>query len=563
LLRLTSIITAGAALALPSWSGAMDAEFPRSGVVEVPPPTIGPAEGPETLIPTQNVNATQNGAPQNETTIAADPANPLNLIGGTNDYRYGDSEAGIAYSFDGGATWTANTLDAVNTNLGKYSTQGDPAVAAYRNGVFYYAFIDFNRSDDRNRLGVAKTFDGGVTWPQLGVVIDHSGGGSQDFEDKEYIAVDSTGGPFDGNVYVAWTRYPVAGNTHIFFSRSTDGGVTFSAPIAISELGGVQGAAPAVGPRGEVYVAWQQGNTLRLDRSFDGGVTWGNDVFVSAIDPIPSPLPGASFRVNSFPTIAAYRPPFFLQTHVYVAWADDSNGGEGPDVLFKRSTNEGQTWSAPIRVSDDANQSYQWFPWMAVSPSGDIDVVFFDQRETPFSTRYHTFHARSSDGGLSFLPNRRVSDAVSDAVHDGFGGGFIGDYNGVTSPSIGVRPFWTDVRAENENAEGYTDVDDAPIAVADGGHAGSPLRLMAGPNPFERQTEIRFELAEAGPARVAVFDVSGRLLWELARAAWPAGPNAVAWGGRDGEGAALPAGVYVCRIEAGAAREKRKVALIR
>jgi len=552
-----------AAVLGPVWPATAEESVPRrSGVVEIPPPSEEAVDEAGARRPEDNVNATQNGGAQNETSIAADPENPMNLVGGTNDYRYGDSGAGVAYSFDGGATWTANTLDGIDTSLGKYSTQGDPAVVAHRDGVFYYAFIDFNRNDDQNRLGVAKSFDGGVTWPQLGVIIDHTGGGSHDFEDKEYIAVDNTGGPFDGNVYVSWTRFPVSGDSRIFFSRSTDGGLTYSTPVAISDGVGVQGSVPVVGAAGEVYVAWKQSNYIRIDRSTDGGVTWGSDVIVSVIDPIPSPLPGASFRANSFPTLATYRPPGHLVSHVYVAWADESRGGQGPDVLFTRSTNMGQTWSDPIRVSDDTNQSFQWFPWMAVAPSGEIDIVFFDRRETPNTTRYHTYIARSTDDGLTFLPNERVSETISDAVHDGFGGAFIGDYNGLVSTDIGVRPFWTDTRSANGNAEGYTDVT-AVVSADPAVDVPSLFRLHASPNPFGTRTEIRFELPDAGAARVAVFDVSGRKVWELTSPAWRIGPHTVVWDGCDASGAVLPSGVYLYRIESDAAREERKVMRIR
>jgi hypothetical protein len=548
----TVIVATIAVLTLPSAVGAADFEPRRSGVVEVLPPTLEPGSDVESRA-LDNVNVTQNGNPQNETSIAADPQNPMNLLGGTNDYRFGDSDAGVAYSFDGGATWTASTLDGIDSSFGKYTTQGDPALAAY---------IDFNRDDDQNRLAVATSWDGGVTWPQLGVIVDHTGGGSHDFEDKEYIAVDNTGGRFDGNIYVSWSRFFASGDSRIFFSRSIDGGATFSTPMPISDGTGVQGSVPAVGPSGHVYVVWMQENSLRLDKSTDGGVTWGSDVFVSSIDHLPSPLPGADFRVNSFPTIAVDRPFGSLQDLVYVAWADESVGGQGPDVLFRRSVDGGRTWSPSIRVSDDTNESFQWFPWMSVDPDGSIDVVFSDRRENPNSPRYHTYLARSTDYGVSFGANTRLSDTVSDATYDGFGGLFIGDYNGLVSTSLGARPFWTDTRPSNGDAEGYTDLDDI-VGVGDDGAASDPLALLAGPNPFATRTSIRFELADAGPARITLFNTAGRRVWELSRPAWSAGPHAVTWGGRDDAGAELPSGIYVYRIEAGSVRAERKLALIR
>lgn len=199
---------------------------------------------------------------------------------------------------------------------------------------------------------------------------------------------------------------------------------------------------------------------------------------------------------------------------------------------------------------------------MSVDPDGSIDVVFSDRRENPNSPRYHTYLARSTDYGVSFGANTRLSDTVSDATYDGFGGLFIGDYNGLVSTSLGARPFWTDTRPSNGDAEGYTDLDDI-VGVGDDGAASDPLALLAGPNPFATRTSIRFELADAGPARITLFNTAGRRVWELSRPAWSAGPHTVTWGGRDDAGAELPSGIYVYRIEAGSVRAERKLTLIR
>jgi hypothetical protein len=324
-----------------------------------------------------------------------------------------------------------------------------------------------------------------VTWPTLGVVIDHSGPGGQDFEDKEYIAVDNTGGAYDGNVYVTWTRFPLADYTRIMFSRSTNGGITYSTPVQISNsTQSYQGSVPAVGPNGEIYVAWYHAEKIEVDRSTDGGITWGNDVVVDNITSIPDPLPGAWFRVNSFPTIAVDRSGGAGNGNVYVAWADGQGVGSGPDILFSRSTNGGAAWSPPLRVSDDTNQQHQWFPWMSVDPAGNIDIVFYDRRDAPGSIQFHTYRARSIDAGLSFGPNERVSDEISVATNDGFSGYFIGDYNGLCATADAVHPYWTDCRNSNANAEGYTaamTLDD-PVPDVTANDSDGPVSLNYGEN---------------------------------------------------------------------------------
>lgn len=431
----------------------------RSGVVVMGAPRGQAAQNlsaqgvPRSL----NANATQNGAPQNETTIALDLLAPTNLVGGTNDYRNGDAGVGVAVSFDGGRTWNADTLAGLDATSAKYSTQGDPALAAYPGGVFYYAYIDFNRGDEQNRLCVARSSDGGVSWPQVGVVIDHTGPGTHDFEDKELIAVDDTGGSFDGSVYIAWTRFPAAASNRVMFSRSADAGAMFSTPTQISDLadGGYQGTSPAVGPNGEVYVAWYHFGTIGFDKSTDGGLNFGTDVTVAAINDISNPIPGAGFRVFTLPSLAVDKSGGASDGNLYIVWADESGPTADPDILLSRSTNAGTSWSTPIRVSDDTNAAYQWMPAIGVSPNGALTVSFFDERRSPGNGLYDIDIAQSFDGGLSFRKNVRITNETSDSALDGFGGGFIGDYGGIAVSDPLLAPYWTDCRSTNANAEGY------------------------------------------------------------------------------------------------------------
>jgi len=84
------------------------------------------------------------------------------------------------------------------------------------------------------------------------------------------------------------------------------------------------------------------------------------------------------------------------------------------------------------------------------------------------------------------------------------------------------------------------------------------------PNPFNPQTTITYELAQASPVRLEIFDIAGgrvRLLSPLHFAA--TGTHRVLWDGRDDLGRALPSGVYLVRMEAAGHRDSRKVHLLR
>jgi hypothetical protein len=83
------------------------------------------------------------------------------------------------------------------------------------------------------------------------------------------------------------------------------------------------------------------------------------------------------------------------------------------------------------------------------------------------------------------------------------------------------------------------------------------------PNPFNPTTVLRFDLPSAGPVRLVVYDPAGRLVRQLAGGVRPAGSYAVVWDGRDATGRGVGSGVYVARLEAGAASGITKMILVR
>ena len=96
--------------------------------------------------------------------------------------------------------------------------------------------------------------------------------------------------------------------------------------------------------------------------------------------------------------------------------------------------------------------------------------------------------------------------------------------------------------------------------------AGVPQRtalLPAHPNPFNPKVTIPFSLGAAGPARVAIYDVSGRRVAKLVDGTRPAGPQSVVWQGRDESGRSLGSGVYFVRLEAPGHSETQKLVLMR
>lgn len=222
-----------------------------------------------------------NNRQQNEPAAAVSPTQPQKMTAGANDYcttpTNGDAWAGFYFSSDGGATWTNSLLPGYpldTTAEGQASplygfagAAGDPVQAWDRFGNVYYGGIAFNRRQPANgSIWVARySWVGGGLPDYQGTTIVSRGTPSPLFlglfNDKVMIEVDrSTNPATTGNVYVCWALFTASGaNNGVFFSRSTDGGRTFSNRTKLSEsVHGNQSCDIGVGSTGRVWVAWRQ-----------------------------------------------------------------------------------------------------------------------------------------------------------------------------------------------------------------------------------------------------------------------------------------------------------------
>lgn len=102
-----------------------------------------------------------------------------------------------------------------------------------------------------------------------------------------------------------------------------------------------------------------------------------------------------------------------------------------------------------------------------------------------------------------------------------------------------------------------------PVAVEPVAPVWATSLAPANPNPFRDGSEIVYSLAAEGTARLAVYDVTGRRVRELANGTQAAGPHRVRWDGRDGEGRSLGSGVYMVRLEAAGQARERKLVRVR
>jgi hypothetical protein len=385
----------------------------------------------------------------NEPSIAVNPNNPQQLATAF------QTDASVAYSQDGGLRWTI----AEGTAPVDYHRSADVSITYDHRGRAFLCYIAFDKlgtmnywahGATRNGIFVRHSPDGGKTWESTAAtVIAHNSDPGIPFEDKPYIVADTTRSRYAGTLYVGWTQFSLQ-KSIILFSRSTDGGVTWSKPIEIStheglprdETGSVEGFSGAVGGDGTVYVAWADGSEIAFASSRDGGRTFSRSR--SILHTAPSYFD--VFRVsrgNGFPQIGIDP----RTNRLFVVWADYSNGDI--DVFSSTSTNKGKSWSAAVRVNSDSvhNGADQFMQWLAVdSVDGSANVIFYDRRADPENRKATIVLARSTDGGHSFT-NYAWDSTPFDPDEE-----FIGDYSGIAALSGKVYGAWARTLSPEERS---------------------------------------------------------------------------------------------------------------
>src|SRR3954464_14521703 len=379
----------------------------------------------------------------NEPAIAVNAANPKQLVAAW------QVNTSVAYSEDGGATWTT----AKDTASKNFKVSGDVAVVYDAKGAAIVAYLGFDKlgtenywahNATRNGLFTRRSLDGGKTWDaQEHAVKENPTAPGIPFEDKPGIAADTTQSPYRGNLYIGWTEFSLT-KTIILFSRSTDGGVSWSTPIEIStheglprdDNGAVEGFSAAVASDGTLYAAWADANTIAFATSHDGGKTFTPSRQIIEHPAPYFPIPG-SMRGNGFPQLGIDPRSGLL----FLTWSDYRNGDI--DVFAATSSDHGATWNAPVRVSTNPihDGTDQFFQWLAVDPTdGSANVIFYDRRTDPANKKMAISLARSTDGGKTFENYSWMSE--------GFDGGdqFIGDYTGIAAYGGKVLGAWSETR---------------------------------------------------------------------------------------------------------------------
>jgi hypothetical protein len=396
-----------------------------------------------------------------EPAITINPANPRNIVaawkqdvGPANQSR---SDL-VASSRDGGKTWSRSTIPGLTTCTGGTADAGsDPWLSAGGDGTVYLSGLAADLSTDPPTTAVVASHspNGGHTWPAPATVAAPRAG-------NEHDAV--TASPTRaGHAYLAFANFTgvVPRTNSLEFSRTTDGGATWSPPVLIDQPGpSALDFTPKilVLPGGTLLAVFARADfetglgTIHAARSLDEGRTWQPPVLAGS-KPIPPNFvddQGIPLPQPAFPSVAAAP-----DGSVYVAFEDNKSASSGA-IGVARSRDGGRTWAS---VPLPGVSAFAFEPAIAVDAHGTVGVTWYDLRNDRAGDAALTadvWFAHSRDRGASWR-QAHVAGPTDLRTAPLPAHNYVGEYQGLAAlPGRGFAAIFTMAAPQAKN--GPTDI---------------------------------------------------------------------------------------------------------
>jgi hypothetical protein len=495
---------------VPPGGGGEDDAFlePGASVAQIKNPSNPINVTPVSNAANVNTNAGEPPGRHNETSIAVNPTNPLNMVGFTNDTQFAVNPSGnfmeggisrVRFTMDGGKSWT--TIGLVSN---QYNFTGDPAVSFDAHGTLYLTSLGFRYNGGKSPTGVepdvifSSSADGGQTWTKQTVIASGTGSFFSPGRslDKEYLAAWG-----DGNAIITWTQFNQSQkggyiSSPQYASVTHDGGKTWTTPgVTSGSFLFNQGSVPTVAADGSIYVSFLSGDLSVPD---DG---YRDHYMVVRLDPqtgapMASPVDAGLVYdgIFDYPVSADGRPTYqdsqfrtwalgditadpTNPKHLALVWSDMRNnpypgaflpvGADGfadpyavhtnSDVIVSQSLDSGKTWSPAVALPI-ANDQFQ--PWGAFDKNGNLQIGYFDRSYDAANHKYGYTLAtvgKTPSNAWAFH-TMELSTALSDptqgdrwsstTVNPNYPHAtlFLGDYSNIAVTAKGVAAYWTDMR---------------------------------------------------------------------------------------------------------------------
>jgi alpha-tubulin suppressor-like RCC1 family protein len=371
------------------------------------------------------------------------------------EFESPENISGVSLSTNSGATFTR--LGPPSPLKGHGENRGDPIVV-YNAKLGEWFAGDLVGECGGGGIGL-WTSPEGEKW----TVGSCAHTGSSD--DRESMWVDNNASsPFYGRMYVSFNNFTNGGDLEVTHS---DNGTTWSTPVAVAGtefrrdtqitgspgsdgtvlLVGLQESGGAVGATRENY----------MFRSTTGGETWTSKVMGSSYTIAGGVNCGGRAVVNPIWRAAGNGQPAVGPNGVFMyVYGVHGEGTDESDIFLVRSTNKGETWSAPVRLSTDTTGKAQWQPSLRVTPSGVVEATWYDRRNSTNGENYQRFARVSTDNGATWGTDEPLSTVlIPEPSPPNINACYAGDYNYTTASANTGFDTWTDGRVvvEGTNTE--------------------------------------------------------------------------------------------------------------
>jgi hypothetical protein len=506
----------------------------------------------------QNYRIYPSNVTQTEPFIVPHPAGPniLFVSANTINLNNGFISEGVYLTTNRGESWFgSDTCSGAPINFHR----GDPGIAIDKDGRLLMVRLGFSPG-----LYAHYSTNLGQTWSGQRTI-------STNDQDRATLVSDTQpASTFYGRSYTAWVR--LAPPFPLFFSFTDDGGQTWSeaAQVNAPSLRG-QGGELAMGPVGTVYLCWASViNTSPFTEvgagfaaSTNGGTSWTVNETAFAMNGISGIFPSkGNIRVNGLPRLDVDLTGGPRHGWIYVVTTERNlaPAGSDPDIILRKSTDGGNTWSSGVRVNQDVlnNGKTQYFPAVHVDDGGGVNVLYYDDRHTTNDSA-GVVVSRSTDGGTAWMDYMISDHNFKPAAIGGLGQGYQGDNIDLTSVGDTLWPVWMD------NSTGLYQLWTVPVKISDLGtdvlEKDPPLtfRLEQNfPNPFNPSTTILYDLPAADQVLLRVVDLLGRELVRLVDERQAPGTYAVEF-----NAGGLSSGVYLYQLQTTAGSHHRSMFLLK
>ena len=267
-------------------------------------------------------------------------------------------------STDGGISWGVDTRLTNNSSISIF-----PSVSV-SGSLVHVVWFDY-RDGAGTEVYYKRSTDGGISWG-----VDTRLTNDPAFSGYPSVSVSAS------LVHVIWSDER-DGNLEIYYKRSTDGGSSWEADTLLTSNPD-NSAFPSVSVSGSVmHVLWQDNRDGNYEiynkRSTDGGMNWEADTRLTN-----------NSALSLSPSVSV------SDSAVHVVWYDERDGNQ--EIYYKRSTNEGASWEADIRLT--VNMFGSQYPSVSVSDS-DVHVLWSDNRDG----NYEIYYKRDPSGNVTGIEN--------------------------------------------------------------------------------------------------------------------------------------------------------------